>query len=153
MTSIIETLKLVIPCDIYNIDVTWDDEFKSLDYAQEPFNDSGDFRRWLTQGYQPKICGDLADMRKRQPSWNTGIVEVFQRKGWKDIGTSYYRMTTGTVMPVHEDRYVRYIDIFNLQGLEHNIRRAIVLLEDWCPGHYFEIMGEPLVKWKDAECA
>jgi hypothetical protein len=56
-------------------------------------------------------------------------------------------MTTGTVMPVHRDLYRRYIELFNLQGQEHTIRRAIVLLEDWKPGHYFEIMSHPVVNW------
>ena len=68
--------------------------------------------------------------------------------GWKDIGTSYYRMGTGTILPTHSDLYLRYIDIFKLQGQEHNIRRAIVFLEDWKSGHYFEGDGQPSVNWK-----
>ena len=132
---------------IYNIEVFWDDEFKHLDYVQEPFNDSEDVRRWLEQGYQSKICGDMADMRSRQPSWNSKFVEYFESLGWKDIGTSYYRMTSGTVMPVHQDRYVKYIKMFDLEGQEHTIRRALILLENWRPGHYLEVQGEPIVKW------
>ena len=67
--------------------------------------------------------------------------------GWKDIGTSYYRMGTGTILPTHSDLYMRYIDIFKLQGQEHDIRRAIVFLEDWRPGHYFEGNSRPTVNW------
>lgn len=132
---------------VYNLDVFWDDEFKSLDYIQEPFNDWEDVQQWLAQGYQSKICGAMADMRGRQPSWNHRFIEYYSNLGWKNIGTSYYRMTSGTVMPVHQDRYVKYINLFGLQHQEHNIRRAVVMLEDWSPGHYLEIMGEPLVKW------
>ena len=133
---------------VYNLDVFWDDEFKRLDYSQEPFNDSDDVRRWMAQGYQPKICGDMADMRGRQPSWNHRFVEYFQSLGWRDIGTSYYRMTSGTVMPVHQDRYVKYINLFDLHGREHDVRRALILLEDWKPGHYLEVQGRPFVEWK-----
>lgn len=129
------------------MDVFWDDEFKHLDYIREPFNDSQDVQRWLAQGYQPKICGDMADMRGRQPSWNNQFIEYFATQGWQDIGTSYYRMTSGTVMPVHQDRYVKYIDLFGLHGQEHKIRRALVLLEDWQSGHYLEVQGQPVVKW------
>lgn len=132
---------------IYHLDVFWDDEYQHLDYIQEPFNDSEDVQAWLAQGYQPKICGSMADMRGRQPSWNNRFLEYYTDLGWKDIGTSYYRMTSGTVMPVHQDRYVKYIDLFGLQGREHAIRRALVLLEDWSPGHYLEVQGEPFVKW------
>jgi hypothetical protein len=57
-------------------------------------------------------------------------------------------MTSGTVMPVHQDRYVKYISLFDLQGQEHTIRRALVLLEDWQPGHYLEVQDEPIVQWK-----
>lgn len=131
----------------YNLDVFWDTEYRSLDYTQEPFNDPADVARWIRQGYQTKICGDLCDMRSPQPSWNYKFVEHFESIGWKDIGTAYYRMTSGTVMPVHEDRYVKYIDLFNLRGKEHNIRRALVLLEDWRSGHYLEVMGQPYVNW------
>ena len=51
-------------------------------------------------------------------------------------------------MPVHSDRYVKYIDLFNLQGQEYRIRRALVLLENWKPGHYLEAMGKPYVEWE-----
>ena len=132
----------------YNLDVFWDDEYKHLDYIQEPFNDPEDVARWFAQGYQSKICGDLCDMRHRLPSWNNKFIEHFERMGWKDIGCAYYRMTSGTVMPVHQDRYVRYIDVFNLQGREHTIRRALVLLEDWRSGHYLEAMDMPFVNWR-----
>lgn len=131
----------------YNLVAFWDDEYKSLDYIQEPYNDPTDVDRWISQGYQTKICGDLCDMRSRQPSWNHRFIEHFESLGWKDIGTAYYRMTSGTVMPVHEDRYVKYIDLFDLQGHEHTIRRALVLLEDWQSGHYLEVMGRPYVNW------
>jgi hypothetical protein len=38
--------------------------------------------------------------------------------------------------------------LFNLQGQEQSIRRAVVLLEDWKSGHYFEGLGTPLTQWK-----
>jgi len=87
-------------------------------------------------------------MRVRQPSWNNRFIDHFSALGWCDIGTSYYRMTSGTVMPVHQDRYVKYIDLFGLQGREHTIRRALVLLEPWQPGHYLEVAARPFVDWR-----
>jgi hypothetical protein len=65
----------------------------------------------------------------------------------KDVGVAYYRMPTGTVMPNHSDLYKRYIEIFNLQGKENTINRALVLLEDWKSGHYLEVMDRPVVDW------
>ena len=75
------------------------------------------------------------------------IIDIFENFGWKDIGTSYYCMTSGTILPTHGDLYVRYIDLFNLYGQEQSIRRAVVFLEDWTPGHYFEGMNVPLTQW------
>ena len=132
----------------YNLEVFWDDEFKALDYINEPFNDPISVNQWINQGYQSKITGMLADMRGRQPSWNYKFIEHFTALGWKDIGTAYYQMSTGTVVPVHGDLYKKYIELFNLQGKEHTIHRALVLLEDWKSGHYLELSGVPIVDWK-----
>lgn len=131
----------------YWLEVFWDNEYQRLEYINEPFNDPESVNLWISQGYQAKICGDMCDMRSAQPSWNNRFIKAFENIGWKDVGTSYYRMTSGTVMPTHKDLYKAYISRFNLQGQEHTIRRAIVLLEDWKPGHYLEVMGEPYVNW------
>jgi hypothetical protein len=129
------------------LDPFWDDEFKQLAYEVESFNNPIDTERWLTAGYGPKFTGAMCDMRKSQPSWNQRFIDHFDMLGWKDIGTSYYRMDTGTVLPVHQDTYKRYIELFNLQGREHTIRRAIVFLERWASGHYLEIDNRPLLGW------
>lgn len=132
----------------YNIEKFWDDEFKTLSYIQEPFNDPQDVATWIHQGYQSKICGDLCDMRHTLPSWNDKFIDYFRNLGWEDVGCAYYRMGTGTVMPVHQDRYKKYIELFKLNGREYRIRRAIVFLENWKSGHYLEIDGKPITGWR-----
>lgn len=131
----------------YHIARFWDDEFKTLDYIQEPFNDPDSVSLWIKQGYHTKICGDLCDMRHRLPKWADKFTKIYAEWGWKNIGLAFYRMPTGTVMPVHSDLYKRYIELFNLEGREHTIRRALLLLEDWKPGHYLEVEGKPYVNW------
>jgi hypothetical protein len=132
----------------YHIPAFWDDEFKRLDYQNETFNDPESVERWISQGFANKFTGDMCDMRRIQPSWNKTIVEIFEQLGWQHIGTSYYRMMPGTILPTHQDLYKKYIEIFNLQGREHTIHRAVIFLEDWRPGHYLEGMNEPIVKWR-----
>ena len=131
----------------YKLDRFWNNEFKSLDYITEPFNDPVSVNRWISQGYSAKICGELCDMRHRLPSWSNRFIDLYKSMGWQDIGVAYYRMRTGTVMPVHQYLYRRYVEVFNLQGQEETICRALILLEDWRPGHYLEILGEPIVNW------
>lgn len=132
----------------YQLEVFWDDEFKNLDYINEEFNDSENITKWTQLGFPNRFTGDMCDMRSAQPSWNNTFISIFEDLGWKNIGTSYYRMMPGTVLPTHQDLYKRYIELFNLQGREDTIRRAIVFLEDWQSGHYFEGLGTPLTNWQ-----
>lgn len=131
----------------YNLQVFWDDEYQHLNYVNEPFNDVWQMHKWQSQGFGGRFTGDMCDMRHPQPTWNQQFINLFSLLGWQDIGTSYYRMGPGTVLPTHQDTYRRYIELFQLQGQEHRIRRAIVFLEDWQPGHYAEYMGQAYVNW------
>lgn len=137
----------------YQIERFWDDEFKTINYVQEPFNDPATVNLWISQGYQSKICGGLADMRHQLPSWSSKFIKIYESMGWKDVGIAFYRMSTGTVMPVHQDLYKRYIELFDLAGKETTIYRALILLEDWKPGHYLEVDGKPYVNWKAGKTA
>ena len=132
----------------YTIPVFWDNTYKTLDYIQEPFNDPETVAVWAKQGYLHKVTGELCDMRQSLPSWTKTFIEIYTAQGWKDIGLAFYRMSTGTVMPVHQDIYKRYIELFNLSGKEQTIRRALVFPEDWKPGHYLEVAGQPFVGWQ-----
>jgi hypothetical protein len=132
----------------YHIPKFWDDEFTRLEYVCEPFSDSSMTQTWLEQGFPNRFSGDMCDMRSAQPSWNKTVIDIFEQMGWKDIGTSYYRMMPGTVLPTHQDLYKKYIELFDLQGQEHTIHRAVIFLQDWQSGHYFEGNGEPLLCWQ-----
>jgi hypothetical protein len=132
----------------YHIPKFWNDEFKQLNYVNEQFNDVESLERWTAQGYANRFTGDMCDMRSTQPRWNDRFLNIYCELGWKDIGTSYYRMGTGTILPTHSDLYLRYVDLFNLQGQEQRIRRAIVFLEDWKPGHYAEYNSTAKIDWR-----
>lgn len=132
----------------YFLEPFWDNEYRHLNYVNEPFNDAPARQLWTNAGYPDRFTGDMCDMRYPQPSWNHKFIDIFSNLGWKNIGTSYYRMNTGTVLPTHGDLYAKYIALFDLKGQEHKIRRAVVFLEDWASGHYAEYMHEPLVKWQ-----
>jgi hypothetical protein len=139
---------MAIPDNIVNFDYFWDDQYKYLDYQTEEFNNPADIKLWQSHGYPDKFTGAMCDMRRPQPSWNQKFVDYFAALGWQDIGTSYYRMDTGTVLPVHRDLYKKYVELFDLQGREYTIRRAIVFLEDWTSGHYLELKGVPITGWR-----
>lgn len=132
----------------YHISKFWDDEFKELTYVNEQFNDNANTRHWIDLGFPPKFTGDMCDMRSPQPTWNTAFIKMFEEMGWQDIGTSYYRMGPGTILPTHSDLYLKYVDLYDLHGKEHTIKRAVIFLEDWQPGHYAEYLDIPFTGWQ-----
>ena len=131
-----------------NIDPFWDDEYKILDYKTEEFNNQQDLTRWVYQGYRHgKFTGDMCDMRSPQPSWNDKFIKYFENLGWQNVTTSYYRMTTATILPTHTDTYKKYIKLFKVKKTSA-ILRALVFLEDWDSGHYLEVNDHPITKWQ-----
>lgn len=129
------------------IDPFWDNAHHILDYESETFNNSDDIIRWMEKGYTAPYVGDLCDMRKLQTWYAADLTQIFTNiYGIEDVGTSFYRMRTGVVLPPHRDTYKKYRELFNVEINE--IQRIIVFLEDWQSGHYFEIEGKPIVSWK-----
>ena len=61
-------------------------------------------------------------------------------------------MNPGTVLPRHEDTYARYRVIHNIRDV-NSIWRAVVFLQDWQSGHYFEIDDTPVTEWAAGEYA
>ena len=134
--------------EYFSLDPFWDEEYKNLQYKKEQFNDPATMIEWEDAGFRGPFGGYMCDMRNTQPSWNRKIIDFFEQyEHWKNIGTSYYRMNTGNMLPTHIDTYKRYVDLFNLKGREHTIRRAVVFLEDWQSGHYAECCNTPYVGW------
>lgn len=119
----------------------WTKEDLDLPYIHEPFNNPDDLAKWQALGYtQTRFTGDLYDMRFPEPSWIDGFRKHFQ---WDHWSWSVYRMPPGTVLPNHSDTYARFKQIHNLPE-DTTVKRAVVFLEDWQSGHYFEINGRPM---------
>ena len=50
------------------------------------------------------------------------------------------------LIPLHKDKYYYFRKKFNISK-NQNIFRVQIFLQDWMPGHYFEIEKKPIVKW------
>jgi len=133
-----------------HIDPFWNNEYKNLNYGLEPFNNPKDLEKWHRQGSvhpDSHYTGFLCDMREKQPSWNPTLIDWFADEfGVSNVGSSYYKMGTGVILPVHGDIYKRYRDLFGCKL--NDIVRVIVMLEDWKSGHYFEINNQPQTGWQ-----
>jgi hypothetical protein len=134
--------------ETFQISKFWNDEFKHLAYVKEKFNDPVTEIKWEDAGFRGPFGGWMCDMRSPQPAWNNKFIDFFERyEHWKNIGTSYYRMDPGSSLPRHTDTYKKYINLFNLQGQENKIQRAIVFLEDRKPGHFAECDDVGYAEW------
>ena len=128
----------------FHIDPWWGDKHRDLAYINEQFNDPISLAEWHALGYtQTKFTGDMYDMRNSEPDWMSGVRHQFQ---WQHFSWSVYRMCPGTVLPEHSDTYDRFRKIYSVDNPE-KIYRAIIFLEDWQPGHYFDINGTPITQW------
>jgi len=91
----------------------------------------------------------MYDMRNSEPTWINPFREIFV---WQNWAWSVYRMGPGTVLPNHRDTYARYREIYGVVDPK-SIWRAVVFLEDWQSGHYFEIDHTPVTGWRAGDYA
>lgn len=129
------------------VPVVWSG-IRDLAYVHEPFNDVGSLGHWRDLGYtQARFTGDMYDMRNPEPDWMIKLRASFP---WQHWSWSVYRMGPGCVLPNHRDTYARFRDIYQITDITQ-IWRAIVFLEDWQSGHYFEIEGRPITEWHQGD--
>ena len=123
---------------------TWSGH-RDLPYRNEPFNDPESVAAWRALGYtQTRFTGDMYDMREVEPEWMSEVREQF---AWQHFSWSVYRMRPGTVLPTHSDTYARFREVYDIADPDC-IWRAVIFLEPWDSGHYFEIDGRPYVEWR-----
>jgi len=126
-----------------HIDPWWDDSFKQLEYKYLPHKDEAMVREWKSQGYaNMHLNGAIHPLNDNE--YAKPFLDFF---GWKDSGAALYQMNTGDILPTHRDHYLTYQRVFNITDT-NVIWRAIVFMDDWQPGHYFDIDGKPIVDWQ-----
>jgi hypothetical protein len=123
----------------------WWHTYSDLPYINEPFNDAASLELWRSLGYtQTRFTGDMYDMRCAEPKWIDAFRSYFP---WQHFSWSVYRMRPGSVLPKHSDTYERFVKIYNIIE-DTDIHRAVIFLEDWQSGHYFEIDETPITGWR-----
>jgi len=128
----------------------WDlEEIKKLEYVKEPFNDEKQLQEWLNKNYLPRTGYQYNSARTYQPK-TSELLKIWATN-LKNIGITYYRMDSGDNLPYHKDLYKKYIEKFSLKNKENKIWRYVFFVEDWKPGHIFEIGYNPIIKWKSGD--
>jgi hypothetical protein len=124
----------------------WGAEYKKFRYVKQPIMDS-ELNKWRELGYKhDSFTGEMYSNKNPMPVW---VNQVAFEIGLSNPGFTFYKMTTGDIMPIHVDHFNKYCKIFNKKRSE--VRRAIVFLEDWKSGHYFEIAGQAITDYTAGE--
>lgn len=119
------------------------DEFYSYEYIKQPITKEDEISLWRSKGYYHKsFTGSMYSGKNPMPIW---VTEISKSIGLEECGYTFYRMDTLDIMPEHEDHFETYCKVFNKN--RKDVFRAIVFLEDWKPGHYFDYNGTGFVNW------
>jgi hypothetical protein len=119
-----------------------------MPYFYEKFNDGDTMAQWDRTYQNLKFdIGHQADYRVHQPACTQQVIELLSQNGVEldNIGTSYYKMMPGNLLPYHQDQYVSYCQ-YHSTTIDQ-VWRAIVFLQDWQPGFLFEIDGKPVTEY------
>lgn len=124
----------------------WNDDYKSFPYIKQPVTEQ-EIQEWKQLGYDENnvksFTGSMYDSRNPMPDWIDFIKQVF---GLYNQTYTFYRMDTLEIMPVHSDHFRTYCRLNDCTP--DQVYRVVVMLEDWKPGHYFEMNGVGHVNWK-----
>lgn len=114
----------------------WSESFKDFIFEKQPISEN-EVSMWRDQGYNhSSFTGKMYNSKNPMPGWCQRVADEI---GLKNCGYVIYKMETNDIMPTHVDHFSRYCKVFNVNV--KNVWRAAVFLEDWKPGHYFEIEG------------
>ena len=122
----------------------WDRSYREFPYERQPLLDS-EITAWRQKGYTDfnKFSGCMYSSKNPMPNWISGFENLFNLKNQTYL---FYRMQTLEIMPEHQDHYQTYIKLFSPKI--DNIKRVLVFLEDWKPGHYIEVAGQGHINWR-----
>ncbi len=122
----------------------WDDDYKFLPYVKQPVADY-EMQTWVSQGYDhvKSFTGKMYDNRNPMPEWISRISDAF---GLFKQSYTFYKMSTLEIMPPHSDHFRTYAKLNNVNPSD--VYRVVLMLEDWKPGHYFELNGIGYTNWK-----
>lgn len=129
-----------------HVDRFWDDEHTKLSYVRQPVTIE-EVQEWERLGYSQQhvrsFTGVMYDNRNPMPAWIDNLADKF---GLVSQTYTFYKMETLEIMPIHGDHFRTYCRLNNTTP--DNVYRAVMMLEDWKPGHYFEMNGVGYINWK-----
>ena len=78
-------------------------------------------------------------------------LSFLNRHNWKHFAWCFYKLKPGYWIPPHIDHYANYSKHYGIED-RSKIKRTILFLEDWKPGHVFGCYKEVITDWKKFDC-
>lgn len=129
-----------------HIDRFWPNDFLCLNYIRQGVTEE-EINEWKSLGYDESsvksFTGSMYNNSNPMPYW---VKHLDHRFGLYNQAFTFYRMDTLEIMPVHRDHFRTYCRINNTTP--DNVYRVVMMLQDWKPGHYFELDGVAYTNWK-----
>lgn len=129
-----------------NVEKLWIDDYTRFTYIKQGVTDE-ELNEWSKLGYDQNnvksFTGSMYDNKNPMPNW---LQLLEHRFGLYNQTYTFYRMDTCEIMPVHSDHFRTYCRIHNTTP--DKVYRVVLMLEDWKPGHYFEMDGIGYTNWK-----
>lgn len=116
-------------------------QFKQFDYIRKPVL-LDEAEKWKLTYPGMQIGGSMCVIKDTLTETKELINKVLDLK---NCGYTFYKMQPGDIMPEHVDHFSTYTKLFNVPVSQ--VFRAVVFLEDWKSGHYFEIDKTPITNW------
>lgn len=111
-------------------------DFKKLNYQRLPdiqFNTTNN-----------DILGELYNDNFDNNKHDLSFLNI---KKWKNFAWCFYKLSPGKWVPPHKDHFVNYCKFYKLKN-KNNIKRTLIFLEKWKPGHVFSLNDQIITKWK-----
>ena len=124
------------------VDLPEYNEYENLNYEKQPAYED-DITEWKRQGYTHTSFTGKMHIVKEDYIWLNKIAEKI---GLSNCGFTFYKMSTGDIMPRHSDHFNTYQKIYNVE--KSKVWRAVVVLQDWEPGHYFDIEHRAIMNYQ-----
>lgn len=132
--------------ELGHLEPFWEDNYKLFPYVKQPVTQQ-EIEDWKALGYDESnvksFTGSMYDNRNPMPEWLSLVKHMF---GLYNQTYTFYRMDTLEIMPVHKDHFRTYCKINDTTP--ERVYRVVLMLEDWKPGHYFEMDGVSYTNWK-----
>jgi len=125
----------------------WKQEYKYLQYTYDPI-DQYQLAKYVDEGYtniKSFVCETYNDVNILPP-WvvkTSGIFGLYSQQ------YEFLKVRPLDIAPPYNPSVRRYRDKYKVDRAD--VWHAVLMLEDWQPGQYIEVNGEPFVRWTQGD--